>query len=104
MLPFTRCIIGLRICNLSSLATSNFLLICQQTSIQKARSKERLEGKLSAWMEDKKSPKFSFSELKQGRRRRQRERYRKMELRVSVMISQLFQVILPAKCIVSVLE
>ena len=48
--------------------------------------------------------KFSFSELKQGRRRRQRERYRKMELRISVIISQSFQVILPAKCILSILE
>ena len=39
-----------------------------------------------------------------GRRRRQRERYQKMELRVYVIISQLFQVILPAKRILSILE
>ena len=70
----------------------------------KSTLNKRLSRKLSAWMEEKKWPKFSFSELKQGRRRRQRERHPKMELRVSVMISQLFQVILPAKCILSVLE
>ena len=55
-------------------------------------------------MEDKKSPKFSFSERRQGRRRRQRERHPKMELRVYVIISQLFHVILPAKRILSILE
>ena len=42
--------------------------------------------------------------LKQTRRRRQRERALKMSLRVSAIISQLFQVITLAKCVLTILE
>ena len=43
-------------------------------------------------------------EFKQGRRRGQRERHLKVELRVSVIICQLFQVIRPPKCVLCILK
>ena len=43
-------------------------------------------------------------ELKQTRRRRKRERHLKMQLRVSVIIFQLFKVIMFEKCILTTLE
>ena len=43
-------------------------------------------------------------ELKQGRGRRQRERHLKVELRVSVIICQLFQVIRLPKCVLCILK
>ena len=52
-------------------------------------------------MEDKRRPKINFSELEQGRRRQQQGRHLKMELRVSVIICQLFRVIMILKCILS---
>ena len=42
--------------------------------------------------------------LKQGRRRRQLERHLKVELRVSVIICQLFQAIRLPKCILCTLQ
>ena len=43
-------------------------------------------------------------ELKQTRRRRQRERHLKMKLHVSAIISQLFKVIMLEKCVLTILE
>ena len=43
-------------------------------------------------------------ELKQRRRPQQRERHLKMEIRVSVIILQLFKVITLAKCFLTILE
>ena len=42
--------------------------------------------------------------LGKTRRRRQRQRHLKMSLRVSAIISQLFKVTMPAKCILTILE
>ena len=42
--------------------------------------------------------------LKQTRRRRKRERHLKVSLRVSAIIFQLFKVIMPEKCAVTILE
>ena len=44
------------------------------------------------------------TELEQTRRRRQRERHLKMLPRVSTIISQLFKVIMLAKCVLTILE
>ena len=43
-------------------------------------------------------------ELKQTRRRRKRERHLKMSLCVSAIIFQLFKVIMPEKCALTILE
>ena len=88
--------------NLQPELSTDAVIFC--SFLNRLESKKHIEENdcVREW-KDKKWPKFSFSEVKQGQRRRQRERYRKMELYVSVIISQ-FQVILPAKCILSILE
>ena len=49
-------------------------------------------------------PTSTIRELKQTRRRRKRERHLKMYLRVSVIIFQLFKVIMFEKCVLTTLE
>ena len=50
------------------------------------------------------TPSACNRELKQTRRRRQRERHLKMKLQVSAIISQLFKVTMLEKCFLTVLE